>query len=196
MPPTVAHDPPVASVGRRLVAYVLDAVMLYLSIGVVFAGGIGLALQALLGPPWMQLPGALWAFVFVFVSLPLWAYFTWCEGGPRQATLGMRALGLQVRTTDGSPVGRPRALLRTVVKLLPFEINHLVMLLPVPLFLVPDSPRVWLFAIVYALLALYLGLAFASPRRQSLHDRVAGTVVVRVPRTADDRNADGVATPT
>ena len=69
---------------------------------------------------------------------------------PRQGSLGKRLLGLVVTDTEGRRLGFGRAFSRYVAKLLSY----------------------WLFLLGFA-------LALLGARRQTLHDRVAGTLVLR-----------------
>jgi uncharacterized RDD family membrane protein YckC len=79
-----------------------------------------------------------------------WAYFGVMESSPAQATLGKIALGLFVADVQGDPITFRRALFRNLFKVLS------------TLFLFTG----WLMA------------AF-TPRKQSLHDLLAGTLVMR-----------------
>ena len=61
---------------------------------------------------------------FVVLVLPVGVYLFVSESSGRQATVGKRALRLRVVGVDGSRAGAPRILVRTVVKLLPWEFAH------------------------------------------------------------------------
>ncbi len=78
-----------------------------------------------------------------------WLYFAGLESGRRQATLGKRLLRLRVIDLDGEPISFGRATLRHFAKFLS--------LLP--------------------LTAGFLAVAF-TPRRQGLHDIIAGCLVL------------------
>jgi uncharacterized RDD family membrane protein YckC len=118
--------------------------------------------------------------VFATVSLPTWAYFTLTEGSRWEATLGKRLLGLRVVNAQGGRAGYGRALLRTVVKLLPWELTHLSLMLPVPMWSEGASASIRPGLIVAnALIVVYLATALLTPRKQSVHDLVAGTLVVQ-----------------
>jgi uncharacterized RDD family membrane protein YckC len=120
------------------------------------------------------------AWVLATVSLPTWAYFTLMEASGWQATLGKRLLGLRVVDTRGKRIGYGRALLRTAVKLLPWELTHLSLMLPVPIWSEGASTSVRPGLIVAnALLVVYIATALLTPRKQSVHDLVSGTTVVR-----------------
>ncbi len=80
-----------------------------------------------------------------------WAYFSLFESSPAQATLGKVALGIKVTDAGGGAISFRRASVRYWCKLL-------------------------------STLTLGVGwlLAAFTPRRQALHDLLAGTLVVRV----------------
>jgi len=115
-------------------------------------------LQAWMADPALQV--AITALVLAITSLTLPAmavfallalvWFTAFEGSRWQATPGKRLLGLQVVDDDGLPPGIVRAGLRNAAGLLSW-------------------------------LSLNIGhlLAARAPRHQALHDRIAGTRVVR-----------------
>lgn len=119
------------------------------------------------------------AWILLTISLPAWSYFILTETSARQATLGKRWLGLQVIGPDGGRISKGRALLRTAVKLLPWELTHLSLMLPTPLWSSGSSQeiRAGLLA-ANALIVLYLVVMFLDGRRRSLDDLAAGTQVI------------------
>lgn len=72
-----------------------------------------------------------------------------------------------------------RALLRAIVMLIPFEFNHFVLLQLAPMDGLTPTPvfRVG-YAMVWLLIVAYLGLPFFNPRRRSVHDIIAASVVM------------------
>jgi hypothetical protein len=105
-------------------------------------------------------------------------YFVLSDSSARGATVGKSLLGLRVtRVGDGS-VGKARALGRTAVKLLPWEITHL------SAFAFSAQPGVSLdagqligLAIANVLIVVYLVVAAYTGGRRSVHDYVAATEV-------------------
>jgi uncharacterized RDD family membrane protein YckC len=79
-----------------------------------------------------------------------WAYFALLESSPAQGTIGKIALNLRVADTHGDPISFRRASFRNAFKILS---------------------------------SIFLGtgwlMAAFSPRKQGLHDLLAGTVVLR-----------------
>jgi uncharacterized RDD family membrane protein YckC len=89
----------------------------------------------------------------VYYTLALavvWLYFAALEASPWRATLGKRVVGVRVTTLDGRRIGVGRATARLLAKLLSL-----------------------------ALLGLGFVLAGVDARKQALHDKVVGTLVVR-----------------
>jgi uncharacterized RDD family membrane protein YckC len=80
----------------------------------------------------------------------VWLYFAAMEASALRATLGKRVVGVRVTTLDGRRIGFGRATARLLAKLLSL-----------------------------APLGLGFVLAGVDARKQALHDKVAGTLVVR-----------------
>lgn len=116
---------------------------------------------------------------FAATVLPVGLYLAIGEAGARQASLGKRGAGLQVVTVDGERPGAGRIALRTAVKLLPWQLAHIAV---ARLILGVDEPAItWTTdALSLVIPAVSLTMALADPQRRALHDRVAGTRVIRV----------------
>jgi uncharacterized RDD family membrane protein YckC len=167
-----------ANVISRVGAYAVDAILLFIAIPTILGAVCILLFYLTVGFDWMQNGFLFWLYVFFAASIPFWLYYSLLESSARQATFGMRLFGLRVTDTDGNRIGFGRALLRTVIKLLPFEINHLVMFLPTPIWYDPNPGFRIGFLVVNALIILYFATMFLTRRRQSVHDLVSRTVVV------------------
>lgn len=165
--------------GQRILAYLLDVFLLFLLIlgvqGGVFLAGLNpitTLMEQGVTPAGWQLH--LW--VFAGVSLPLWAYYTLTQSSAHQATWAMRWLKLQTVSLNGQPVTRPQALLRSVVMLLPFEINHTALFATIP------DPAGYITVALITLTWLMIGgnvlMALWSEKQQTFHDWVAGTTIV------------------
>ena len=141
-----------AGYGARLVAWILDGLILALSwivlilvFGGVFATGAGI------GPP--RSYGVLAAGISILFLIALVVYiayfpFFWARGGQ---TPGMRVAGIRVvRDADGRPVGGGAAVLRLI-------------------------------GIRVSAAVFYIGFiwVFIDKRRRGWHDLIAGTVVIK-----------------
>ena len=87
---------------------------------------------------------------FVLLVAGAWLYSAWRISGPRQATLGLRWLGLKVTREDGQRLSFAHA-----------------------------SARHWAKALSYMLCFLGCLMVLFTKRRQALHDKVCKTLVLR-----------------
>lgn len=163
---------------RRLIAFALDWIVLF---------AVFVLPQALIGLLWDGWPllhvdeGWLaWGWVVLTVSVPSWIYFTLSASSARGATAGKRALGLAVRDAEsGGRLPRGRALLRTAVKLLPWELTHVMIFLPEPIGETLSPFKIAMIVVVNGLMLTWLAVPLIRPDRRALHDLVAGSVVTR-----------------
>jgi uncharacterized RDD family membrane protein YckC len=118
-------------------------------------------------------------YTLLTISFPIWLYFMLAEVSGWQATIGKVLLGF--RTIDAVSKGQIvfwQSLLRTIIKMLPWETAHLAINFPVPMRYDPEPGfRIGL-VLSPVLLALYLILVILTPNHQSLHDLIARTLVV------------------
>ena len=118
---------------------------------------------------------------FVVLVLPVGIYLFVTESSSRQATLGKRVLRMRVVAVDGSRASAGRILVRTIVKLLPWEFAHFLVWHTVDALAKGVEFPGWLVAglIVADLLPVAYVLTVALQRdRRGPHDLVAGTRVV------------------
>ncbi len=168
---------------RRIAALLIDyalilgwmAVVALISAGIALASG-GYANWLAWGTGVAQLLG------FVVLVLPVGIYLFVTESSARQATVGKRALKLTVVVADGSRPPAWRILVRTIIKLLPWEIAHFFVWHTVAAVSGDGVFPSWL--IVGLVVADILPVAYVltvllEPRRRGPHDLVAGTRVVR-----------------
>ncbi|WP_412069367.1 RDD family protein [Rubrivirga sp. IMCC43871] len=156
---------------RRVGAYVLDIVLLFAVLA-----PAGYAVQRALGVSPSTAREIYGSLVLTF-SIPAWTYFTLADRSRRGATLGKRLLGLRTASEDGGPVRGGRALARTAVKMVPWELAHASSFLFAPA-LGEFSLASWIgLGASYALSAAYLAQAWRTGGHRSVHDVVAGTRV-------------------
>jgi uncharacterized RDD family membrane protein YckC len=173
-------DKSYAGIIRRTGAYLVDCIVMFVAF---------FALQSFIFLPlriwvfgsddWLKAGGfPLEAYTLLTISLPTWLYFAWSEQSTWQATIGKRIFRLIVTDIVGARIGFGRAMLRTVIKLLPWELAHVTVNLPTSIWFEPEPKFRPGFLVVPALLVLYPALILWTRRRQSLHDVIAKTVVV------------------
>jgi uncharacterized RDD family membrane protein YckC len=121
---------------------------------------------------------------FLLLVLPVILYFALTESGPRQATWGKQRMRLCVTDQHGGRLSRPRALLRSVVKFLPWQIAHTSLFhipgWPMEATTVPTGPIIG-FGLVWLLIFVWLGFLIFHPARRAPYDLAAGSWVVRSP---------------
>jgi len=119
------------------------------------------------------------AVAFLTLTLPVALYVALSEASRSQATLGKRALGLRVTTTDGGRVPLGHSMVRSAVKFVPWELAHTAIWhTPGQPFVSP--PGAWNVA-GYALSlggATWYAVSLFVGDRRTPYDHVAGTTVV------------------
>jgi uncharacterized RDD family membrane protein YckC len=160
-PPSLAFSQPYAGFWLRLVAYIIDGVVLMLGLGVCIGlvaaiAGVGFfrsigqemnGAQNVLAPIAVLL---ILMLVFVFIAAT-WLYYAWFESSERQATPGKMALGLMVTDMQGRRVTFARASGRFFAK------------------------------IITGMIPLCIGYIMAgfTEKKQALHDMIASCLVLR-----------------
>jgi uncharacterized RDD family membrane protein YckC len=182
-----------AGFARRLLAFLVDLIIVYVAVVVLLQLVLD-PLREALGPGWVRVGWFYIGYTLLTVSLPTWLYFAGYESSDEQATLGKRWLGVVVTGPDGGEASFWRALLRTLLKLLPFEVAHMAIALPANPFVDPltdsfsvpaleDLGGTVIAGILLALLmigGLLLTMAL-HPDRRGPHDLLAGTYVMKDP---------------
>lgn len=176
-----AVEPPPAPVPLRLLAYAIDVALLAAALGLV-----QLAIRAAVfggaTPAWVHVGWKLELFVLATISLPAWIYFACCDASASGATLGKRALKLRVARLDGGRLDGVSALLRTAFKLLPWELTHVGLFFPTPVFVDAQATlQRPMFMASTLVVGSWLAMAMLMPRNQGVHDLIARSVVVKAP---------------
>lgn len=172
----------IAAIARRSAAYGTDCLLLFCGLVVVQGLLALLGLHPLYTPPGGDAPptgGPLHQWVFSTATVPFLIYFALRFRSASGATVGMRRFDLEVVRTTGERVGSGRAVVRSAILLVPFELNHVILFHVVPR---DDLPSIWStmgFVGVLLSIGLYLGSIAFTRRGRSIHDLVAGTIVRR-----------------
>jgi uncharacterized RDD family membrane protein YckC len=161
----IAARPQVAYAGfwLRFVAVIIDGIVLWIAGAVItipLMGAMGLRtmMRGGFGPygggpatPADMLPFVGMIFRLVLISLVLrWLYYALLESSSWQATLGKKALGLEVTDLEGRRIGFGRATGRTFAKIISAMILYVGFM-----------------------------MAGFTEKKQALHDMIAGCLVVR-----------------
>lgn len=110
---------PIILVARRAGAFLFDILIIF---GI--CGPTGYLIQRLFGYS-PQTGPAIWFTILWNFSLPSWLYFLWSDRSKKGKTVGKRLFKLKVKDRTSERLGWERALARTAIKLLPWEIIHI-----------------------------------------------------------------------
>jgi uncharacterized RDD family membrane protein YckC len=116
---------------------------------------------------------------FLLVTLPVTLYFAISESSVRQATWGKRRSGLRVTDHNGNRIHFPRALARTLLKFIPWELSHTLIW---QMYFSPGVNSVFInygFVLVYVLIGLNIASLVMTKTHRTLYDFLAGTYVVK-----------------
>lgn len=157
-----------AGLVRRLLARLVDLVLVLGLPPLVVGGGVLVARSAGLPPLVVLVPGLLVAAGWLLPGWPLLERAALARFG---RTPGKALLGVEVRAADGGPIVPSEASVRSVVILMP------TVLLPALGFMVGLGPASVALPVAFGI-ALAVD-ALRTPDRRTAADRAAGTVVVR-----------------
>ena len=156
---------------RRAAAFGLDCLLLFVTLGpltffliYVFIDGTPTGPQ-------------LWVCLLFGFSIPAWTYFSVSDRSRRGATVGKRVLGIRVTTQGGGQLSVSRAVVRTALKVLPWELMHL------SAFALSEGMDQLTTVQIVGMTAsnllsfTYLVFAFLTRGRRSVHDYAASTQV-------------------
>ena len=116
---------------------------------------------------------------FLLLTLPISLYFALSESSSRQATWGKRKLGLKVTSEDGERIRFGRALARTALKFIPWELSHTL------IWSIVFTPEMnsnlvnYGFVLVYILIGINLACLLLTKKHQTLYDLIVKTYVVQ-----------------
>ncbi len=110
---------PIILIARRAGAFLLDILIIF---GICAPSGY--LIQRLFGYS-PQTGPAIWFTILWNFSLPSWIYFFWSDRSKNGKTVGKRLFKLKVKARTSERLGWGRALARTAIKLLPWEIIHI-----------------------------------------------------------------------
>lgn len=157
----------------RLAAYVLDVAAL-----AIVLVPLSFAIGSLVGSD-LSTGLEVWVRSLQTISLPAWLYFILTDALAGGRSLGKRALGLQTLMGDGGPPNMRASVLRTAVKLAPWELIHLAFFALAPQLGGFGGAQILAAGASYLLMFVYLVVALRNGGRRSVPDLLAGTAVDR-----------------
>lgn len=118
--------------------------------------------------------------IFFSLTLPIIINFAFAESSSKQASFGKQNIKLKVSDTNGNQISFIRALMRNILKFLPWEISHTLIW---QINFYPDTNPILInigFGIVYLLIGLNIASMLMTKTRQTLYDLIIRTHVVKV----------------
>lgn len=153
---------------RRSVAFFIDVLILF---------PIGFVISIILGFWWgYPSPGFEMSIrIVISFSILVWLYFIVSDISKNGATIGKRIMKIRIETIDGRKLTVKTALIRTAIKLLPWELTHLTFFGLSQGWEIFSSTQMILTIILYPMMFIYLYLMFRSKGQQGIQDMVVKT---------------------
>jgi len=184
---------------KRLLAYLVDLLVIYLYIFVLFASSMGVneifPFHHLMAKSYVLRHGI----SFLSLSLPVFLYFFLSEAGPKGATLGKRLMKLKVVPNPFGTISKKDLAIRNMLKFLPWEWAHTFIHLN-PDFLTSGQASTPALIVGYifpvAIMVVFVIMIFFSSKHLAPYERWSNTRVVQLARpntTAEHSSTGGVA---
>lgn len=165
---------------KRIIAYFLDCLICYSLVMLIIQWALLSNLREMIGltNDWFENSLNLQVYVLLTISLPVWFYFTYFDSKKSSGTIGKRIMKLTVTNIQKDRIGLKKSFLRTVLKLAPWEIAHIGVIFPTPLYFSqnPDIRLVTIIGII--LLGIYMISIIIGSNGQSVYDKLLGTRVI------------------
>lgn len=166
---------------KRALAYIIDCIVCYSVVMLVIQWAVLNNFREQLGitDSWFENSLNMELYVLITISLPVWIYFTLLDSNRFKGTFGKRFCKLTVyndNTKDKIEVSK--SFYRTLLKLLPWEVAHLGVIFPTPMYFA-EEPSIRFLTILGGLLFLLYAISiFLFKKHQSIYDVVLNTSVV------------------
>jgi uncharacterized RDD family membrane protein YckC len=166
---------------RRTLAYLIDCIIVYGAAMILIQWALLSQFREQWGitEEWFRVSTHMQIYVLLTISIPVWSYFALMDSKVSRGTLGKRLLKARViqKTKPESP-GIGRSYLRTFFKLLPWEIAHVGVIFPTPLYFENEAKlRVWTYVGILLLIGYALSIIL-SKKGQTIYDYTLGTQVI------------------
>lgn len=167
-----------AGLGRRIVAFVLDFLIIGGYILILFA--VGVSVKAVTGKiSFLESPITMNILAFFSLVLPVVLYFTLQERSSQQATWGKRCVKIKVVNAQGGRMYLWQSGLRSAIKFIPWQLAHTCVIY---IWFGNQSPIFLIGALAaQGLVISYMICQWISKRHQAPYDWLAGAFVVTVP---------------
>ena len=122
---------------KRTLAYIIDCTICYSLVMLVIQWAILSHIRESIGitNEWFTSSLNMELYVLISISIPVWAYFTYFDSKKTKGTFGKRILKLSVSDEETRKIGIGKSFQRTFLKLAPWEIIHLGIIFPIPMYI-------------------------------------------------------------
>lgn len=164
---------------KRYFAYLFDCGVSYAAVMLLLQWLVLSPIRKLWGidEAWFHESWNLQLYVWISISLPVWCYFAFLDSQKARGTLGKRLLRVEVVNEQGNAIGLGKSFVRTFFKLLPWELAHVGVIFPSPLYFAESGDIRPLTIVGLVLLCVYALSILMSSNRQCIYDKVLGTHV-------------------
>lgn len=162
----------------RTIAYLVDGFILFILVIAGFQSFLLiLGLHPFIGRHLHSITGnELHLWLFFTIIVPVYMYFVTMFNTHAQATLGMRAARLQIQTPGR--IGLGKAMLRAFVMLIPWEVTHIALCYPKPIWIDNQAQSlIWYVAI--GITTVYWLFPLLNLNEKSVHDWITGTKITQ-----------------
>lgn len=164
----------------RYLAYTIDCIIAFGFVMLLFQWALLSNIREYLGinDSWFQDPWNMEFYVLTTISLPVYLYFAYLDSKAGRGTLGKRLMHLKVVSSkDEQRLNLGTSLIRAVLKLLPWELIHIGIIFPTPLYYQENGKIRILTYIGIGLFVIYVFGAIFHSKKQTLYDLILQTKV-------------------
>ena len=165
---------------KRSLAYFIDVSIVYLFVMLVIQMLILVPIRNYFGitEAWFRIGWNVQMYVLLTISIPVWLYFIISEASKHRATFGKRLMKLEVLNVNGnSRISISTSVKRTFFKLLPWELIHIGLNLPKPVWF-QENPEFRYLTLFGSLLFVgYFTFLIYFNKNKTPYDSILGTEV-------------------
>jgi uncharacterized RDD family membrane protein YckC len=116
-------------------------------------------------------------YVITSISLPVYLYFAYFDSNRAKGTFGKRAMKLSVREETNQSISFMKSFARVILKLLPWEIIHIGIIFPTPMYF-ETEPDIRIMTVLGILLFMSYILSIFLNKGEVIYDWTLKTKVI------------------